>query len=315
MVRTDQVTSLSKVGSSQVGSSRVRANRAGPAQRSRSKVKVSTHNRERMSAPTFNTNPILSHPKQKATGELPITRLLGPMSRERSRVELAADISKYIELFGLGTEVCDRVLNIVEEADRSTLDDYNADHAVIWGNGYVIPWSAVAEGEAALAAAGGSLERLAMNRQAAMLPNRLNADRIDAWCHTSNPERALLGELVDGIRVLTSKDFSPNGASDRRPLRNLYQRVHSAVDKMIMTTVGEGWAILLSMATASLLVGIHFVAAHWAAKKGKQSGRVITDASDGDTGHVLNGDEVKEAIDAFYGSIHHPTIDDMIVKL
>ena len=48
--------------------------------------------------------------------------------------------------------------------------------------------------EAALLAAGGSLERLAMDRQASMLPNRLNHDRIDAWCHVDNPERGLLGE-------------------------------------------------------------------------------------------------------------------------
>ena len=289
LVRTDQVTSTSKVGARQVGLSRTRNNRAGPAQRSRSKV--------------------------KAKDDDPITRRVGPMATESSRVKLAATISKYIGLFDMGSEVGDRVLNIVEEADRSTLDDYGAEHAVEWGNGYVIPSSAVAEGEAALLAAGGSLERLAMDRQASMLPNRLNHDRIDAWCHVDNPERGLLGELVDGIQVFTRKDFTPNGVGNRRPLRKLYQRVHSAVDKMIIATVGEGWAILLSMATASLLVGIHFLAAHWAAKKGKKSGRVITDASEGEDGYILNGDEVKEAHDAFYGFIGHPTIESMIIKL
>jgi hypothetical protein len=218
-------------------------------------------------------------------------------------------------LFQLGSGVDARVRGIVEEAYRSTLDDFNAADAVLWGGEYSIPPSAVAEGEAALAAAGGSLEQLAIDRQAMMLPNRLNRERIAMWCHDDNPEIDLLTDLVGGIRVMTSSDFSPNGTLPRRPLRVLYQRVHAAVDKMIMNTVGEGWAIIITMAAALLIRGVHFVAAHWASKKGKMSGRVITDASDGEPGHILNGDEVKDAMDAFYKGIRHPTIEKIIIAL
>jgi hypothetical protein len=290
----------------------------------RSKVKVSV-NRNGSSLPTY-TNPSLSDLSVKTALNTAAGRVsdracmrdqsdLGLISDARGRAELAASLSKYISLFQLGEGALDRVGDIVDEAFNSTLDDFKAADAVRWGGNYQIPMSAVAEGEAALAAAGGSLEQLARDRQAEMLPNRLNRERIKAWCRNDNPEIELLTDLVEGIRVMTSRDFQPNGSQVRSPLRALYKRVHSAVDTMIMNTVGEGWAVILTMATASLIVGIHFVAAHWAAKKGKESGRVITDASGGEPGFILNGDEVKEAMDCFYKGIHHPVIEKIIIAL
>jgi hypothetical protein len=252
--------------------------------------------------------------KKGSTGSSLVHRDLGLLSSDQSRAELARSISKYAELFGFGEAAVQRTKDVVDLCWRSLEDDYDADDAVADGGDFSIPVSTVVEGEAALAAAG-SLEQLARDRQAAMLSRRLNRDRIQRWCSEDNPEIELLTDLVGGIRVMTSSDFLPNGQLPRRPLRALYKRVHAAVDRMVMSTVEEGWAIIVTMATASLIVGIHFVAAHWAAKKGKKSGRVITDASDGDPGHVLNGVEVKEAMDAFYKGIRHPTIEKIIISL
>ena len=75
-----------------------------------------------------------------------------------------------------------------------------------------------------------------------------------------------------------------------------------------------GLAVLLPLSVALGIVGLHLMAAHWTAKKGKLLGRVITDASDESfPGSTLNGSLVKEMVDAIYGVIVHPTIEMIVL--
>ena len=54
-----------------------------------------------------------------------------------------------------------------------------------------------------------------------------------------NPEKTLLYDLAEGMRVPLPPDFIPNGRSTIARLRDTYLRVHTAVNKMlgVMTEV------------------------------------------------------------------------------
>ena len=215
----------------------------------------------------------------------------------------------------LGTEFPPQyVEELMTQVYRSTEDDYGIEAAVEAGGDFEFPQEAVADGVRLLREARGSLDELAVTRQREMLHDRLNHERIDQTLSAENPEKQLLHDLVDGIRVPTAPGFTPNGNQRRPPLRQLYTRVHHAVHKMLWGLVEGGLAVLLPLQVALAIVGIHFIAAHWAAKKGKMLGRPITDASDeSTTGSTLNGPEVKAMVDEQYGVICHPTIEAIIL--
>ena len=209
----------------------------------------------------------------------------------------------------------DRITAIVEDAVLSTDGDYSAEDAAIWGEDFSIPEEAVLEGERLLSVAGGNLEEVVRTVHADTAKDRLNRDRIERWTSDDNPDRGLLFELVGGIKVETPPDFTPNGTSALPPLRELYKKVHGAVDKMIYDSHKKGWCFFLTMASALLITGIHFVSAHWAVNKGKVEGRTIADSSGGRPGSILNGPEVRDLLKAHYHPINHPTIVILILLL
>ena len=118
-----------------------------------------------------------------------------------------------------------------------------------------------------------------------------------------------MSDLVEGVRVFTRDSFVRNGALPALPLRNMYLRAKNAVHKLFYDMVDQGLAIVMRSPTARSIEGVHYIVAHWAPKKVKKQGRGITDASDESYPmSVLNGNEVRDKVDAFYGLIEHPTI-------
>ena len=93
-----------------------------------------------------------------------------------------------------------------------------------------------------------------------------------------NPERTLLNDLVDGMRVPRPSDFSPNGHEVITGLRRNYVTVHSAVNKLLADVIDQLLAFLLPKVVAKGFIGnLHLAAAHWTVRKGKPCGRPISD--------------------------------------
>lgn len=215
----------------------------------------------------------------------------------------------------LGTSVpVQAVQDLIDQAFHSIDDDFGVEEAVTYGGDFEFPPEAVANGTRLFNEANGSLETVAFTQQQSLLPGRLNHERVEQFLSSDNPEKAKLHDLVGGIRVPTPTGFVPNGNLPRPPLRNLYQQVHHAVHMMLWGLIEGGLALLVPMPLALSIVGIHFIVAHWSAKKGKASGRTITDASDGTLPNsMLNDPSVKAIIDLIYGIITHPTIESIIL--
>ena len=127
-----------------------------------------------------------------------------------------------------------------------------------------------------------------------------------------NPERTLLYDLVDGMRVPQSPDFSPNGHEVITGLRRSYVTVHSAVNKLLADVIDQRLAFLLPKAVAKEFTGnVHLAAAHWTVKKGKPCGRPFSDMTFV-TGMSLNTAETTAAVAERYGLINYPSIDDIV---
>ena len=143
-------------------------------------------------------------------------------------------------------------------------------------------------------------------------PARLNRERANGLS-VDNPERELDMKLATkGMFVPLPTGFEPNGQSATAPLRQLYLKVHEAVNRMLADTVQRRLAFLLPKDVALRYVpGLHLGTAHWAPKKGNASRRRIGDLSFVE-GVPLNSKEATSAAEAHYGKIEHPTITDII---
>lgn len=96
--------------------------------------------------------------------------------------------------------------------------------------------------------------------------------------------------------------------------------VAPAVNKLIFDQHVNGTVLLLPLAVASRIPGIHFSSQHWTLKKGKAQGRIICDVANADTtdSTPLNGclgpdrDELRCRIEATWGPINHPTLESLM---
>jgi hypothetical protein len=77
---------------------------------------------------------------------------------------------------------------------------------------------------------------------------------------------------------------------------------------MFMGIRDEGLTVVLPLATALNVDGIHFSPASWTAKKGNALGRPIMDSSSNECGLPLNSKEAAEAGELLWGKIEHPTL-------
>jgi hypothetical protein len=200
------------------------------------------------------------------------------------------------------------VTRLLGEAYLSTADDYGLDEAIEWGGDFSIPVSAVEEGEQAMRRHKGDFSGVVEEMKSRLAHERLSTSSVGSLS-TGNPETNLMLDLVEGVRVFTKDDFVRNGSMPALPPRNMYLRADKAVHKLFYDLVDQGLAIVMRSATARTIAGVHYIVPHWAPKKGKKQGRGITDASDESYPmSVLNGNEVRDKVDAFYGKIEHPTI-------
>ena len=196
----------------------------------------------------------------------------------------------------------------IEELLDEAYGSVGLEEAIEWGKGFAIPQASVDAGESLMREFGGDFDKVVESMKAKLADERLSYETVRSLS-ADNPDLALVEDLVAGVRVFTRADFVPNGTLPPLPPRNMYMKAKEAVHKLFHDLVDQGLALVMTSETARTIEGVHFIVAHWAPKKGKKYGRGITDASDDSYPEsVLNGNEVRDQVNAFYGEIEHPTI-------
>ena len=200
---------------------------------------------------------------------------------------------------------------IIKEAIRVTDDNYGIKAAITWAKGYEFSQALVDSNVRCLRAAGLDFTSMVRQRLKTLSKDRLNHSRVNNL-RDDNPERSFLHDLADGMHVPFPEGFHPNGHIVTTGLRKTYVTVHSAVNKMLAEIIDQKLAFLLPKTMAlEFINNLHLSNAHWTVKKGKPSGRPISDMTF-ITGTTLNTSETTAAAAARYGDIHHPTIDRIV---
>ena len=204
----------------------------------------------------------------------------------------------------------EQIRSLVKEAADAARTDYGVEAALAWADGYVFPPEAVQRDTVCLESAGWDFEVMVRERLESLAANRMSEARIDAL-REDNPERALLRDLVIGMKVHLPEGFEPNGHQPRSELRDTYVDVAPAMNKMYGAVIADRLAFLLPLDLALQHVpNLHLSKAHWCPKKGKPSGRPLGDLSNVD-GTRINTDDTAKAASEYYGAIRHPTIEDI----
>lgn len=199
---------------------------------------------------------------------------------------------------------------VVREA-FATVDNLFAENdAVDWGKDFEWEPEVYTRDAAVAESMGYDLERMACSQHKSMLHDRLSEDRVQKWVPEVDPDHARMLRLAQGMQLLRAEEFEPNGTPP--PMRTLYKKVHKAVNKVQSELWKSGLVFILPRAVADKCGTLHYSPAHWARKAGKKSGRCIFDSSDGKYNSPLNSDEARVRLEALYGNIEHPTLDELV---
>ena len=113
---------------------------------------------------------------------------------------------------------CSEVKNLLEEAAEAAKEDYDAASARAWAEGYTFPPGFVESDIRCLRAAQLDFPGMVRRRLKLLAHNRLSAERV-AGLRPDNPERVLMADLSEGMRVHLPKGFRPNRDMIRTPRR------------------------------------------------------------------------------------------------
>ena len=119
----------------------------------------------------------------------------------------------------------EQVRAVVREAYEAARSDFDAASAREWANGYTFPDSYVVSDTRCLRAAQLHFTSMIRRRLKILSPVRLSKERVERL-REDNPERTLMFDLADGIRV-----------QPQSPLHPTYESVSTAVDKMLGAVV------------------------------------------------------------------------------
>jgi hypothetical protein len=140
--------------------------------------------------------------------------------------------------------------------------------AIEWAKGFDIPSTSVDSDMRKYRAAGLDFKVMAQCQISVHAINRLSKERVDHLLK-GNPERDKLNDLADGMVIPHCPTFIPNALGVTTPPRDLYLRVHSAVDKMLFSLHKQGLAFILPKEeTLRHIPNLNLCKAHWARKKG-----------------------------------------------
>ena len=152
--------------------------------------------------------------------------------------------------------------NTIEEAIRASDENFGMQAAVAWAGGYKFPQETVESDLCCFKAAQLDYETMVRMRLKILSSERLSKERVDQL-RVDNPKRALLYNLVEGMRVPPPPGFKPNGKEPSAALRATYVKVHSAVNRMLGDVVKSRLAFLLPKELAvQTIANLHLSLAH-----------------------------------------------------
>lgn len=204
---------------------------------------------------------------------------------------------------------------LVAEAFKTCDLIYGTREAIAWGSDFVWPTEVFTRDNTLAKLSGFNLEEMVTSHHQSREASRLSLHRIQEWVPPSDPDYDRLRDLADGMRVFLSPAFVCNNRPP--PKRKLYLQVAKAVNKILLESWRDGLVFIVTRDTAHKFDSLHYSPVHWTTKVGKKSGRNLFDSSDDQWGPCLNSEEAKTALENFYGTIEHPTIQeisDMIIR-
>jgi hypothetical protein len=152
-----------------------------------------------------------------------------------------------------------QIHTLVMEAANAARSEYGVEAALAWADGYVFPPEAIQRDMASLESAGLDFEVMVRERLESLASNRMSDARI-ATLREDNPERALLHDLIIGMKVHVQEGFEPNGHQPRSDLRDIYIYV---ANKMYGAVIADRLAFLLPLDLALQHVpNLHLSKAH-----------------------------------------------------
>ena len=213
--------------------------------------------------------------------------------------------------FGYGVPLpAEALRSLIQEAVRVSDENYGVQAAIAWAEGYEFPQEMLDSDLRCFRAAQLDFKTMVRRRLQLLSKDRLNKERVAALS-PDNPERLLMFDLAEGMRVPRPEGFVPNGKEVGGALRETYVKVHTAVNRLLGDVVQQRLAFILPKPMAVAYIdNLHLASAHWTPKKGKPSGRPIGDMTYV-TGTPLNTPEATAAAEETYGPIKHPTIEDI----
>jgi hypothetical protein len=180
------------------------------------------------------------------------------------------------------------IRQLILESYKAVDENYGIREAVIWGDNFVWPADVYARDWDRLVSCEYSLSRMTRMQHHSMSNDRLSPSRINKVINVNDPDHKRLMDLAFGMRVIVAKEFQENRKPP--PMRNLYVKVCSAVNKLLYDLWLRQLVFILPTTLAiSKIPNLHFSPAHWTTKSGKQCGRNIFDSSDTSFGTAFRG--------------------------
>jgi hypothetical protein len=212
-----------------------------------------------------------------------------------------------------------RATELIRAGVAAVNNTFTESDALNWADGFEFPQEGLDNDLAQFLAADGDLEAICRARLEQLAPDRLNMERVNSWLSAGNPEIERMRQLAGtGMPIPVASDFVPNSTTGSYPpLRQTYSRLGSVVNRLLEDSFhAKGLAFILPKDHAVLVNRLHLSVNSWVPKRGKEYGRPIGDAADGGPGQTpLNSQEAKEAGDALWGTIVHPTIADLAQQI
>ena len=232
------------------------------------------------------------------------------MKREGIGVFSMAEMRRSMESFFPSFSRYEGLVDIIDEAFKYADGNLGISAAIEWGKDFTWPEVVFTRDMEQLKDCDYDLEQL-VNTLRRGDRGRLSIKRISAWVPMDDPDRDLLVDLVEGMRVIVSEKFVLNPKP--APLRSLYVRVSRAVNRMLYALWQDNLVFIIPTELLIRMNDVHFSPAHWAKKFGSPSGRNIFDSSDQTMGaSPLNSEDARGALEEMYGPIVHPTLQDLV---
>jgi len=212
---------------------------------------------------------------------------------------------------------------VILEAYVAASTNYGVREAQAWAKGFSFRNDAptVYTRDADLfRSSGNDIEAVCHIHHQALAPNRLSTARVLNLLGTQGEKCPGVSKedferisriAAEGVRITTPPGFTP--CSRPPAMRTKYKETSNAINKLMFKQFNNHTVILIPTDLAVQIPGIHYSSQHWAPKKGKMQGRAICDTANRTDGIPINGrgDDVRSQVEAEWGPIHHPTIEDI----